>query len=91
MTIYVQERIAQNGDNFAHGSSKVEIVQMTIQGKMNKLVYPGAPGWHSWLNVRLWISAQVITSLFMSLSPALGSVLMAQSLLGSLSPLLPVP
>ena len=31
------------------------------------------PGWHSWLNIRFLISAQVMISQFVSLSPTLGS------------------
>ena len=45
----------------------------------------GAPRWHSRLSVRLLISAQVMISQFVSSSPASGSVLMVQSLLGILS------
>ena len=41
----------------------------------------GAPGWHSWLSVRLLISAQVMSSRFVSSSPSLS----AQSLFGILS------
>ena len=41
-----------------------------------------APGWLSWLSM---ISAQVMISWFMGSSPALGSVLTVQSLLGVLS------
>ena len=49
----------------------------------------GAPGWLSPLSIQLLISAQVRISQFMSSSPALGSVLAVQSLLGILS--LPAP
>ena len=45
----------------------------------------GAPGWLSWLGVQLLVLAQVMISQFVSSSPASGSVLMAQSLLGILS------
>ena len=43
-----------------------------------------APGWLSKLNVELLISAQVMISQFMSLSPTSGSVLTVWSLLGIL-------
>ena len=42
-----------------------------------KLRHLGAPGWLGWFGVRLLISAQVMISWFMSLSPALSSVLSA--------------
>ena len=45
----------------------------------------GAPGWLSWLSVRLLISAQVRISWFMGWSPVSGSVLTVQSPLGILS------
>ena len=45
----------------------------------------GASGWLSWLSVQLLVSAQVMIIKFMRLSPALGSVLAARSLLGILS------
>ena len=45
----------------------------------------GAPGWFSRSNGQLLISAQVMISRFVSLSPVSGSVLTAWSLLGSLS------
>ena len=45
----------------------------------------GAPGWLSGLSVQLLVSAQVMISRFMASSPASGSVLTAQSLLGILS------
>ena len=45
----------------------------------------GTPGWLSRLSVRLLVFAQVMASQFVSLSPALGSILTAQSLLGILS------
>ena len=53
----------------------------------------GAPGWLSGLSSRLLVSAQVMISWFVSLSPALGSARIAPSLLGILSlPLsLPLP
>ena len=44
-----------------------------------------APGWLSKLNVELLISAQVMISQFMSLSPTSGSVLTVWGLLGILS------
>ena len=44
-----------------------------------------APEWLSRFNVCLLVSAQVIISQFMSLSPSSGSVLIAWSLLGILS------
>ena len=46
----------------------------------------GAPGSLRWLSIRLLVSAQVVISRFMSSSPAWGSELMVQSLLGFLSP-----
>ena len=45
----------------------------------------GVPGWPSWLIVWLLISVQVMISRFMGLSPALGSALAVQRLLGILS------
>ena len=45
----------------------------------------GAPGWLSHLHIRLLVSAQVVISWFVSWSPASGSVLTVQSLLGILS------
>ena len=54
----------------------------------------GAPGWLSWLSVRLLISAQVMISRSVSSSPASDSVLTAQSLepaLDSVSPSLSTP
>ena len=45
----------------------------------------GAPGWRSQLSIQLLISAQVMVSWLMGSSPALGSVLTVQSLLGILS------
>ena len=50
----------------------------------------GAQGWLSRLNIQLWISAQVMISRFVSLSPMSGYVLRAQRLLGILSPSLSV-
>ena len=46
----------------------------------------GAPGWLSWLSIWLSVSAQVMISHFGGLSSESGSVLMARSLLGILSP-----
>ena len=43
------------------------------------------PGWLSQLDVRLLVSAQVMISQFVGLSPASGSVLTAWDLLGILS------
>ena len=43
------------------------------------------PGWLSWLNIQLLISAQVMISLFVGSNPMLSSVLTAQGLLGILS------
>ena len=51
----------------------------------------GAPGWLSQLSVQLSISAQVMISRFVGLSPTSGPVLIAPSLLGILSPSLSVP
>ena len=42
------------------------------------------PGWLSWLDIRLLISAQVMISQFLGLSPTLGSALAVWSLLGIL-------
>ena len=42
----------------------------------------GAPGWLSWLRLGLLVLAQVMISLFVRSSPASGSTLTAQSLLG---------
>ena len=49
------------------------------------------PGWHSPLSVQRLISAEVMISGFMSLSPVSGSALTVQSLLGILSLLLSAP
>ena len=46
----------------------------------------GAPEWLRWFSIQLLISAQVMVSQFMSLSPVSGSMLTGQSLLGILSP-----
>ena len=46
--------------------------------------HPGAPDWLSQLSIQLSVSAQVMISQFVSLSPASGSVLTAWSLLGIL-------
>ena len=46
---------------------------------------PRAPGWLSQLGIELLISAQVMISRFVGLSPVSGSLLMVQSLLGTLS------
>ena len=51
----------------------------------NKKIFIGMPGWLSWLSVWLLVSAQVMISQFVSLSPTLGSTLIMQSLLGVLS------
>ena len=51
----------------------------------------GVPGWLSWLSVHLLVSAHVVISLFVGLSPASGSVLTAWSLLGILCPSLSAP
>ena len=58
-----------------------------------KVMGLGVPGWFGRLSVRLLISAQVMISWFVGLSPASGSVMIAWSLLGILSlPLfLPLP
>ena len=48
------------------------------------IIIPGVPGWLSRLNIRLLILAQVIISQFMKSSPASGSVLTVQSLIGIL-------
>ena len=45
----------------------------------------GVPGWLSRVRVQLLISAQVMISSFVSLSPASGSVLTARNLLDILS------
>ena len=47
---------------------------------------PGVPEWFSQLSVQFLISAHVLTSQFVSLSPVSGSILAAWSLLGILSP-----
>ena len=52
---------------------------------------PGVPEWLSPLSVRLLISAQDMNSQFVSSSPASGSALTAQGLLGILFPSLSVP
>ena len=44
-----------------------------------------APGWLSWLSVQLLVSAHVMTSQFVTLSPMSGSVPTVRSLLGLLS------
>ena len=46
----------------------------------------GAPGWLSWLNIRLLVLAQVMISVFVGSSPVSGSVLTVRNLLGILSP-----
>ena len=51
----------------------------------------GAPGWLGRLGVRLLISAQVLISRFVGLSPTSGSTLTVQGLLGILSPPLSLP
>ena len=51
----------------------------------------GAPGWLSWLSIRLFVLAQVIISLFMSSSPTLSSELTVWSRIGILSPSLYAP
>ena len=45
----------------------------------------GAPEWCSQLSIQLLISAHVTVSRFVDLSPAWGSMLTVQSLLGTLS------
>ena len=45
----------------------------------------GAPGWLSWLSIRLLVSAQVMISWFMRSSPTSGSALTAWNLPGILS------
>ena len=50
----------------------------------------GAPWWLSWLSIRFLVSAQVVISWFVGLSPALGSTLVILGLLGILSPSLSV-
>ena len=57
--------------------------------KINENV--GVPGWLSGLNIQLLISAQVMISWFMGLSPTSGSALTAWSLLGVPSPSLSAP
>ena len=54
-------------------------------GKIPKKGAAGAPEWLSRLSVQLLVLAQVMISWFMSLSPALGSVLTVQNLPGILS------
>ena len=49
----------------------------------------GGPGWLSQLSVQLLVLAQVMNLHFVSLSPASGTVLTMQNLLGILS--LPLP
>ena len=46
----------------------------------------GVPGWLSWVSYWLLISAQVMVSRFMGLSPVLGPVLIVGCRLGILSP-----
>ena len=53
--------------------------------KIRKINRHRAPDWLSWLGVWLLISAQVMISQFVGLSPVSGSVLTAQSLPGILS------
>ena len=48
--------------------------------------YIRAPGWLSWLSVRLLVSPQVAISRFVELSPAPGSVLRVALAWDSLSP-----
>ena len=55
--------------------------------KKNKNKKTGASGWLSWLSIQLLILAQVMISRFMRSSPALGSVLAVQILLGLSLPL----
>ena len=50
-----------------------------------KELSPGAPSWLSQLSIQLLISAQAMISRFMNSSPASGSLLTVQSLLGILS------
>ena len=61
--------------------------QLTIQCQTQTLVKKvhGAPGWLSWLSIRLLLSAQGMISWFMRSSPTSGSMLAAWSLLGTLS------
>ena len=61
-----------------------------LQGALSQLtsfkkMHRGVPGWLSWLNIWLLILARVMISLFVSLSPALGSARTVWSLLGILS------
>ena len=57
---------------------------LTNASVLNPL-YRRAPGWLSWLSIRLSTSALVMISWFVRLSPVLGCALTAQSLLGTLS------
>ena len=57
-----------------------------------KNIYDGCvAGWLIQLGIQLLILAQVAISKFVELSPISGSALIAQSLLGILSPSLPAP
>ena len=65
-----------------------------IEVELRNPLILGVPGWIRWLSIQLLISAQVVISWFMGLSPTLGSVLTVQSLVEifplSVSPLLTV-
>ena len=65
--------------------------QILVVLRMPSKRITGAPGWLSWLSVRLLFSAQVMISWFTGSSPASGSVLTARSLLGILPASLPAP
>ena len=80
--------------NFLFPSGSFQPVQKhAVNSLILKQIIIGAPGWLSWLRVRLLVWAQGMISRFVRLSPMSGSVLTVQSLLGILClPLsLPLP
>ena len=63
----------------------ITYIRKSILAKKTIKMHARVPGCLSRLSVRLFISAQVMISWFVSSSPAPGSVLTVQSLLGILS------
>ena len=91
MSIYNIEPLIKKWENETIFKSTEICINSGMTHMKLRTVLTGAPGWLSCLSIRFLISAQVMISWFMTLSPASSSALTVQSLLGILSPSLSAP
>ena len=82
--LYLDRRAGYTGASICYNSPN-DTFQAVLTCNFLKSQPPGARGWLSRLSVRLLVSAQVMTSWFLSSSPTLGSTPTVRSLLGILS------